>query len=233
MFQGRYKAILVDKDSYLLALIRYIHLNPVNAKLVKTPSRYRWSSHPCYLGKALLPWLDTEWVLSQFGKRVSTSRKHYTEFIQSDSGKSYSEDLKDNRQDSRVLGDDKFLEKVLGKTEPNIHKELSLDQLITIACADYKIDNKDLFSVSRNRQLSELRQVIGWLALKSGLFTLTEVADCFGRDLTTLSRGVRRLDDKAKADKKLARKLSRLYNTSLTPASLPVSVKQVGWERLQ
>lgn len=52
LFQGRYKALLCDRDSYLLELVRYLHLNPVRSMLVKDPSLYPWSSHGAYLGKA-------------------------------------------------------------------------------------------------------------------------------------------------------------------------------------
>src|SRR5262249_9371811 len=67
LFQGRYKAWLVDHDAYLLELIRYIHLNPVRANLVTEASRYRWSGHRAYLGTTVLSWLTTESVLGQLG----------------------------------------------------------------------------------------------------------------------------------------------------------------------
>ena len=79
LFQGRYNAVLVDGDSYLLELVRYIHLNPVRAGMVDNPEEYPWSSHRAYLGKELLPWLTTEQVLGQFGKSSVTARKVYKE----------------------------------------------------------------------------------------------------------------------------------------------------------
>jgi putative transposase len=63
LFQGRYRALLVDANSYLLELVRYIHLNPVRAGLVDEPSAYPWSGQRAYLGEEVLPWLTTEWVL--------------------------------------------------------------------------------------------------------------------------------------------------------------------------
>ena len=66
LFQGRYKAVLVDADSYLEELTRYIHLNPVRAGIVKEPEDYPWSGHRAYLGLEMIPWLTTDWVLSQF-----------------------------------------------------------------------------------------------------------------------------------------------------------------------
>ena len=59
MFQGRFKAYLVEQDAYGLELERYIHLNPVRARMVKVLEAYRWSSHRAYLGEQFLPWLTT------------------------------------------------------------------------------------------------------------------------------------------------------------------------------
>ncbi|MEO8009412.1 MAG: transposase, partial [Betaproteobacteria bacterium] len=70
VFQGRFKAFLVDQDRYGLALVRYIHLNPVRAKMVRTAGAYAWSSQRAYLGEQDLPWLTTHWVLGQFGERL-------------------------------------------------------------------------------------------------------------------------------------------------------------------
>lgn len=74
LFQGRYKAILVDRDAYLLELVRYIHLNPVRAGLVAEPRRYAWSGHRAYLGDEVLPWLTTDWILGQFSAKGHTRR---------------------------------------------------------------------------------------------------------------------------------------------------------------
>jgi REP element-mobilizing transposase RayT len=71
LFQGRYKAILCDKDSYLLELSRYLHLNPVRAKVVKEPGEYRWSSYGAYVQAKQCPaWMETAGVLQQFSERV-------------------------------------------------------------------------------------------------------------------------------------------------------------------
>ncbi|MCK5509237.1 MAG: hypothetical protein KAI50_12055 [Desulfobacterales bacterium] len=70
LFQGRFKSILVDADEYLKHLSRYIHLNPVHAKIVETSAEYSWSSYSSFIGKAKAPgWLETGWLLSQFGRK--------------------------------------------------------------------------------------------------------------------------------------------------------------------
>lgn len=71
VFQGRYKSIVVDKDSYCLELCRYIVLNPVRARMVKQVQHWAWSSYCATVGQVTAPaWLDTDWVLEQFGSRI-------------------------------------------------------------------------------------------------------------------------------------------------------------------
>ena len=83
LFQGRYKGILVEKDTYLLSLSRYVHLNPVRAKVVKNPEYYRWSSYPGYIGKGKeSEWVEYAWVLSQFGKNKKRAKRRYREYTE-------------------------------------------------------------------------------------------------------------------------------------------------------
>lgn len=82
VFQGRYKAILVQKDSYLLELARYIVLNPLRARMVKRVPDWPWSSYRTTAGFAQAPdWLDTDWILSAFGQRKSRARERYRAFV--------------------------------------------------------------------------------------------------------------------------------------------------------
>jgi REP element-mobilizing transposase RayT len=79
LFQGRFKAILVDADEYLKQLSRYIHLNPIRAKIVGHLKDYQWSSYPAFAGYVKAPqWLETKWLLSLFGK----NKKRYRNFVE-------------------------------------------------------------------------------------------------------------------------------------------------------
>ena len=85
LFQNRYKSILCQEDSYLLELVRYIHLNPLRADLVGSMhelDRYHYSGHAILMGKKANDWQDTDYVLKLFGKRVSSARKRYRAFIE-------------------------------------------------------------------------------------------------------------------------------------------------------
>ena len=82
VFQGRFKAIVVERDSYLLELCRYVVLNPLRAKRVKQPQQYPWSSYRATAGfAAALPFLTCDWVLSLFGKRRHAAQLRYRAFV--------------------------------------------------------------------------------------------------------------------------------------------------------
>jgi REP element-mobilizing transposase RayT len=83
LFQGRFKAILIDADEYLKHLSRYIHLNPVRANMVSSPSDYQWSSYRAFIGKQKAPqFLETDWLLSSFGKNKKQTRQSYKDFVE-------------------------------------------------------------------------------------------------------------------------------------------------------
>lgn len=84
LFENRYKSILCDEDNYLLALIRYIHLNPVRAGMVKTMEeldRYPWSGHSAIMEKKECSWLDGNYVLLQFNDTKRKARNAYRQFV--------------------------------------------------------------------------------------------------------------------------------------------------------
>ncbi|MGK2873200.1 MAG: REP-associated tyrosine transposase [Alphaproteobacteria bacterium] len=82
VFQGRYKAIVVERDSHLLELCRYVVLNPRRAGMVRNVARYKWSSYPATIGAAPCPeWLSTDWLLAQFARRPPVARKRYADFV--------------------------------------------------------------------------------------------------------------------------------------------------------
>lgn len=87
LFQGRYKAILVEKESHLLELCRYVVLNPVRAGLVKRVDQWKWSSYrvTAYEG-GITSWLSTKWILSQFGTNSAQAQRIYRRFVAEGAG---------------------------------------------------------------------------------------------------------------------------------------------------
>ena len=83
-FNGASKSIVCDEDSYFLELVRYIHLNPLRARLVKDISkldRYRWSGHSVLMGRIKYEWQDRDYVLSWFGEKEGKAKKAYRQYV--------------------------------------------------------------------------------------------------------------------------------------------------------
>jgi putative transposase len=107
LFQGRYRAILVDKDAYLLALSRYVHLNPIRAGITDNLEKYAWSSYLGFIqSRKKVSWMEYDEVLFQFGNNPDLCRKRYKEFVSQ--GLREKEKLK---LGERILGTKEFIEK--------------------------------------------------------------------------------------------------------------------------
>lgn len=115
LFQGRYKAILVDADAYLAELSRYIHLNPVRAGIVDMPEKYSWSSYRYYIGKKKKPeWLSVGFILGCFEHLTLSSEVNYTNFVLA---KILDKEYRplDKTVASTILGCDSFIERIIDK----------------------------------------------------------------------------------------------------------------------
>ena len=109
LFQGRFKAILIDADAYLLHLSRYIHLNPVRAGIINTLGQFRWSSYPSFIGEQLSPkFLMTDVLLGNFGRNKNEARKNYQEFVEGVDIKSVKDPSK-HLAGGFILGDTDFV----------------------------------------------------------------------------------------------------------------------------
>lgn len=210
LFQGRYKAVLVDGDRYLLELVRYIHLNPVRAGMVKEPADYHWSGHRAYLGEEFLPYLTTDWVLGQFGKSVTKARDGYRSFVLDGLGEGHRPEFHGKgEEDSRLLGDDSFVDKCLSCSD-GIPLRLTAREIVGKVCRFYDIDEAKLSTRSQSRILSEARAVAGWLARGLGCATLSDVAKLVNRDVGSISSAVRRLADRMEDVPELADRMRSL-----------------------
>lgn len=111
VFKGRFKAVLVEKESHLLELCRYVVLNPVRAGLLERPELYPWSSYLPTLGKAALPeFLCTEWLLANFSATLAEARRRYRQFVKEGLGQQESPWEKLCGQ--VILGTELFVEQV-------------------------------------------------------------------------------------------------------------------------
>jgi putative transposase len=134
LFQGRYRSVIIEADSYLLALSRYIHLNPVRAGIVKNPEDYPWSSYLAYIGKeAAQPWLRRDLVLVQGSKEKKAAYKAYKEFTFKGLREGIANPLEDAYK-GFILGKKEFIEKVMALSEekPEIPQSKNIRNLLTI-----------------------------------------------------------------------------------------------------
>ena len=193
VFQGRFKAYLVDEDRYGLALVRYIHLNPVRAKMVKTPQAYAWSSHRAYLGTEDLPWLTTHWVLGQFAARAVLARQRFGEFVASGLRDGHSEIFYGGEADNRIVGNEDFLNQVIPENEIPI-RPIPLTDIVAYVCRRSGFSEERLRAAGKGRDAAQLRTLVAWLAIRSRSCSLTEVATHFSRSPSTLSHLVANLE---------------------------------------
>src|SRR4030043_2216403 len=153
LFENRYKSVLCDEETYLLALVRYIHLNPVRAKVVKTMKEldgYPWSGHRMIIEKDEYPWMDRAHVLSQFAGTKRKAILEYRRFVQEGLGGgrnpmltggglirsqgSWSQVLALRRKgqkelsDERILGSEDFVDRVLQEAEERQLRQMKLQR---------------------------------------------------------------------------------------------------------
>jgi hypothetical protein len=209
LFQGRYKAVLVDGDSYLLELVRYIHLNPVRAGMVSDPEEYPWSSHRAYLGKESLPCLTTDSLLDHFGKLPAEALGNYGRFVLEGLEEEHRPEFHGSGDDTRFLGDDSFMQKCLSDLD-GIPMRLTVQDVADKVCQIYDISETDLKSQSQCRSISEARSVVGWLAQELGCVTLSEVGKLVNRDVGSISSAVRRLSNRMQEVPELAERVQLL-----------------------
>jgi len=151
LFQNRYKSILCQEDAYLLELVRYIHLNPLRAKLVpdmKALNKYPFCGHAAIMGKISMGWQNTTYILRLFDSKVSGARKRYRDFVQkgiadgkkreltggglirSAGGWSAVKSLRKTgvlqKGDERILGDGEFVESVLSQAREAFEEKYRL-----------------------------------------------------------------------------------------------------------
>lgn len=210
LFQGRYKALLVDADSYLLELTRYIHCNPVRVGLVRDPADYPWSSHPVYLGRTEIPWLTTEPVLSQFAGQAKEAVAQYAKFVRDGCHEPHRNEFHVGTYEGRILGDDHFSEKALAKAEEEGRSRISIEDVVKAACTAYKIKRAAITEPGKKQPAAEARAVMAFLVQESEGLSLTELGTYLKRDIAALSRAAGRIRERKTTDSGLQSRLKRV-----------------------
>lgn len=180
IFQGRYKAILIQKESHLLEVCRYTVLNPVRARAVKNPDEWKWSSYLATLGKEKPhKCLNRDWILRQFADRRKIAENKYKEFVVAGIGNN---GIWKKVKGQSLLGDDDFVETLIkfvtGYEEmeeiPKAQRYINRPSL-----RDLFIDEKASNKKYRNKQIV--------IAVYEYGYSQKEVADHLGKHYTTIS----------------------------------------------
>jgi REP element-mobilizing transposase RayT len=208
LFQGRYKAFLVQKTAYLLALIRYIHENPVKAGLVHRASDYPWSSDRFYRGKIAPDWLDPSGLLQLLGADPARAARRYRLFMESQQTDAYETF---DPIANLVKGDESYARKVLEMLpDSELRRDWNIDQIARTAARRAGVGLEHLRGRALSRDRSRIRAIAAFIANRHCRIPLTRAAEFFRRDGTTLVRDVRRLEIELAARPECAKEIATI-----------------------
>ena len=199
VFQGRYKAIVVEANSYLIPLLRYVHRNPIRSRMVENAVDYPWSSHSAYLGREYLPWLTTDYVLSMFSDRENIARDRYRAFFDEALEEGKKSEYHCGTYDGRILGDDTFADEVLSKARQHTLPKFTCEDVLTAVCRHFKISAEELRSPGKSRHYSEARAVAALIVRETSHLSITNLARLLDRDVSALGRSVLHIMEMADA----------------------------------
>ena len=212
LFQGRYKAILVEFDEYAMELTRYIHLNPVRAGMVVLPEDYSWSSYHSYIGLTPAPdWLRLEAILAYFGNGAANAKQRYRTFVEDLLGAEYESPLKETFG-TAVLGSEGFVAMIAetqitakgsDRTVPGLQAFASRPDPEAILSAVSSV-------MGENEKLA--RQVGMYLCHRHSGKKLKEIGTFFGVGETAIAEARRLLSRKLENDGQLAKTVETVRN---------------------
>jgi len=219
LFRGRYKAVLIDADSYLLEVLRYIHRNPLRAGITEKLSDFGWSSHQGYMSKAKKwEWLYKDVLLSMFSKKKSTRRSAYIDFVSLGEPREI-ERFYSLKNLSSILGGDSFKERVKEKIDHSkFHQEIpesrelapSAEKVIALVCDHFKV-NKEKLVISKRGIENLPRDVAIYLIRCHGRVTLAHIGIHFEiSSYSTVSSVVGRIKTRRNTDKNLQKHLKKI-----------------------
>jgi putative transposase len=239
LFQNRYKSILCQEDVYFKELVRYIHLNPLRAKLISTLSDldcFAYSGHSALMGRKEKLWQDTAYVLGFFAPDTEDARKVYHSYIEDGIDQGRREDLSGGgllrslggwseitrqrqrvKGDQRILGDSEFVLKILEEAGEHFERRIMLRNrgytLTSIAekvSLLYNVSQQDILSKGRQTTRVEARSLFCYIAVHDLNASVTELARLLGMAPSAVSYAVTR--GKKIAEKKELQLTKELLN---------------------
>jgi putative transposase len=196
LFQNRYKSIVCEEEPYLLELVRYIHLNPVRAAIVKGVNeldRYKWSGHSVLMGNQELPGQRTDEVLSYFGKRVNPARRRYRDFLIEGISRGKRDELVGGglkrslkligaggmqEYDERILGSGEFVAelKKVEELADRLPGVMPVREVLERLAGFFEIEVDDLRKRAKGKRVVEARNMMCYFAVREMGHNGAEVA---------------------------------------------------------
>ena len=234
LFQGRYKAQLVESELYKNVLSRYIHLNPVKVKSLKNKllpnlkkrlCDYKWSSFRFYLGIAQKPeWLNRTYILSSWGKVIDDKIKHYRKYVEEGLLSDNTEELSSN-EISNIIGSDSFRDKVVrrylkkGLKDIDSREQSSLakincftvEEIINVTCKHFELKSSDTIVIRKGAN-RDARKLAMFLAVKYCKRTnsLAEIATRFGVGINGISSNTSKLKEELLTNRAFKKQLKEV-----------------------
>ena len=209
LFQGRYKAILVEADEYALELSRYIHLNPVRAKMVDRPEEYLWSSYRGYTGLEQAPdWLKADFILKYFHSRSLPAENNYKTFVEEILEQECHSPLQGVIA-STILGSPEFVEKV---SRLNVDARKDERNVPAVKMLMPRPGMEEILTKVKAELIDErhLRKMTIYCCHRFSGAKLREIGEKFGMSEAAISQTSRRLVLQARQDEELKELLDRL-----------------------
>jgi len=218
LFQGRYKASLVRDDRYLFALLRYVHRNPVSARIVSRAADYPWSSDR-FLRKGQGPaWLDVHPLLALLDGSPRAARRRYAALVDGNEPVA-SEDPCEAVE--RAAANAHIVEADPGVAHDPALRQIRLDALLEIVAAECGLSLADLLSRARGGEVAEARCRAAFLARRLFRIPVRRIALRLRRDDSSFARPLARLENRLDRDDDLRTRMQRLTDTLLRAASHP------------
>ena len=219
LFQGRFKAMLVENDAYMVQLSCYIHRNPLRAKMVRRLIEYRWSSYPVYAyGKKGPPWLKTDLILSHFEGR--DKHKGYREKVQNYAGEEVK--LWEDFRHGLILGSEDFVERIRSLAAGcALHKEIPQHRKVLSSMNPAKVAKQALALIEKELQeyggghrirgqAKEERDLLIYALWEMGLFKNEEIGQLFGVSYSAVSHIAKGVKDLTTRDPLVRSRVSRI-----------------------
>jgi len=188
VFQGRFRSIIVEGEVYLKRLLRYIHLNPVEAGLKEYPVDYRWSSHRSYMNMDSFVWLTKQRILSAFDACENDAIEQLSEFIHRKIEAKDDIERIHRAFDQGAFGSEDFVREFGISTNYDEDEAISFDHALSYVCQQFQINMDDLLGLSREKNIVNARSVLSLFVSDMTGWTSRDLAKFLGRNPGTISR---------------------------------------------